>query len=69
LYLWGPVELACTFSWQQTDHGIDAVLGAGCGMCKLETPKENAGSYAFNLGSDTQCHCPMISFTALPAKE
>jgi hypothetical protein len=49
--------------------GIDALLGTGCGMCKLdESPAGDAASYAFNMGVDDGCRCPKIHFAASPAQ-
>jgi hypothetical protein len=69
LYIWGPVESACSFFWGLTPGGIDAVLGSGCGTCKVEqVPGQAATSYAFNMGFDTNCRCPKARFSAMPAK-
>lgn len=69
LYIWGPVETACTFLWTQTPTGIDAILGSGCGMCKADPiAGESGATYAFNMGLDTGCRCPKARFTAMPAK-
>jgi hypothetical protein len=69
LYIWGPAETGCNFLWRETPDGIDAALGAGCGMCQFEqTPERDAASYAFNMGTDTACRCPKVYFAAVPAK-
>jgi hypothetical protein len=69
LYIWGPIETACTYTWGRTPSGIDATLGPGCGMCELAVhARENSGEYAFNMGADSDCGCPKISFAAVPAK-
>jgi hypothetical protein len=70
LYIWGPIESACTYSWQEMPDGIDAKLGSGCGMCMLtKRANENSGDYAFNMGSDEECRCPKVTFTALPTQK
>ena len=69
LYIWGPVEAGCNFLWGPTPDGIDAIRGAGCGMCKLEPkPEELGAAFAFNMGFDTSCRCPKAYFAAVPAK-
>jgi hypothetical protein len=70
LYIWGSIESGCTYSWGQTPHGIDATLGAGCGMCTLaKHDSDDSADYAFNMGVDTLCRCPKVHFAATPAKK
>jgi hypothetical protein len=69
VYIWGPIESGCTYSWGETSDGIDAVLGSGCGNCPMSNQEtKGAGDYAFNMGSDDQCRCPKIHFEAVATK-